>query len=513
MGPTREINYVTEYKPGTSAVVELKNARFVDVINGCFFDQNVNVMVKDGKIASMPGLEGETEDLKPDFTIDLKGKTVLPGLFNVHCHIQMINPTMFSNLGTLRAKKAFQAQQIEKNMSDCLAHGVTHIRDAFTDDLRPNRELKNRISNGEIPGPRIMQAVVVGARGGYLTPELRGLKKIFLGLMGLGKIKYEDDHSGVVAFQPEATEQEARDTVDKAIDERGADLIKVGESLEESLLNPNPGIMTMEQMEAIADQARRRGLQSTIHCVSVETLRRAVKAGFSSLAHMARDGDLTTEDIEACLHSDCMFEPTLSVGYDLSWKLEGDPFFNDPNMKKIYEFRNNTLTALASKFWISELRDFAIAGFNKANSGQYKTLGFINLSKLLVYFSRLIHFGVNNSKMLVKAGVKMACGNDGGIQFCTPAMIGHEMDIFDFFMNNETDTQAFDRVTAVQTATINSAVSMGVDDQFGSIQTGKTADLAVIEGDPFKDTSVIGKQVDALFKDGCLVINNCGLEV
>ena len=36
---------------------------------------------------------------------------------------------------------------------------------------------------------------------------------------------------------------------------------------------------------------------------------------------------------------------------------------------------------------------------------------------------------------------------------------------------------------------------------------------AIVDGDPFEDVTVIGKTVDALFMDGRLVINNCGLEV
>ncbi|MBC8439056.1 MAG: hypothetical protein H8D87_05155, partial [Deltaproteobacteria bacterium] len=99
------INFVKDYKPGLDAVVELTNGRFVDVMNGCFFDQNVSVLIKKGKIISMPGLENETEKIKPDFSFDLKGKTVLPGLFNVHCHIQMINPTLFSDFKTIKARK------------------------------------------------------------------------------------------------------------------------------------------------------------------------------------------------------------------------------------------------------------------------------------------------------------------------------------------------------------------------------------------------------------------------
>jgi len=35
-----------------SAVIELTNAKFVDVINGCFFDQGTSVLIKNGKIAA-----------------------------------------------------------------------------------------------------------------------------------------------------------------------------------------------------------------------------------------------------------------------------------------------------------------------------------------------------------------------------------------------------------------------------------------------------------------------------
>jgi len=499
--------------PGIEAVIELTNARFADVIKGCFHDPNVRLQIQNGKIISMPGLEGDGTDSRPDLTIDLQGKTVLPGLFNVHCHIQMINPTLFSDLKTVKARKKYHDLQVEKNMADCLARGITHIRDAFTDNLAPNRQLKARIEDREIKGPRILQAVVVGARGGYLSPEFRGIKKILLNLLGLSTMDYEDENSGVVVFSPDATEKQVRSAVDRAIDERGADLIKVGESMEESLLNPDPVTMTIQQLQAITDQARQRGVQSTIHSVSVDTFRRAVQAGFSSLAHMARDGRLARADIDACLRSGCIIEPTLTVGYDMSWRIPGDPFSDDPNMETLYAFRNSTFAGMTDAFWVPELRECVAAGFERANRGEYKMLGLINLSKLLIHFSRLAHHGIENTRKLLQEGVVMACGNDGGIQACTPAMAAHELAIFDLFMNAEASKKTFDGITAVQTATINSARSMGLEDEFGSIETGKVADLAVFEGNPFEDISVIGKPVDALFLGGRLVIDQCGLKV
>jgi adenine deaminase len=67
--------------------VELVNGRIVDVVNGRYYDAGTSVILHGGKIESMPGLAGESSDITPDFSIDLQGKTVLPSLFNTHCHV------------------------------------------------------------------------------------------------------------------------------------------------------------------------------------------------------------------------------------------------------------------------------------------------------------------------------------------------------------------------------------------------------------------------------------------
>jgi imidazolonepropionase-like amidohydrolase len=62
-------------------------------------------------------------------------------------------------------------------------------------------------------------------------------------------------------------------------------------------------------------------------------------------------------------------------------------------------------------------------------------------------------------------------------------------------------------------ATINSAVSMGLESDFGSIEPEKTADLAILNGDPLEDPHLVGSPVAALFMDGRLVIDNYGLKI
>jgi imidazolonepropionase-like amidohydrolase len=49
--------------------------------------------------------------------------------------------------------------------------------------------------------------------------------------------------------------------------------------------------------------------------------------------------------------------------------------------------------------------------------------------------------------------------------------------------------------------TLNGAKVLGEDDEYGSIEAGKLAELAVIEGDPIADPAAI-RNVRIVFKDG-----------
>ena len=148
MMETSETNFVEQYKPGAHARVELKNGRILDVSNGRYYDAGTSVILQDGKIASMPSLAGESR-VPVDFTIDLKGKTLLPSLYNTHIHLLMAGATtMVSGLSDMRRSKKYGEQQKAKHMAECLAHGITHVRDAWQPDLRENRALKEGISKG-----------------------------------------------------------------------------------------------------------------------------------------------------------------------------------------------------------------------------------------------------------------------------------------------------------------------------------------------------------------------------
>jgi imidazolonepropionase-like amidohydrolase len=511
-----ETHFVREYEPNREAVVELKNGRFVDVQNGRFFDPSARVMIKGTTIAAMPGVEGEPIGVMPDYTIDLQGKVAIPGLFNTHCHVSLAGHMAFPSLKDMLLEKQHGKKQVEKSLSECLTHGVTNIRDAAIADLDITAALKSRITKSEIPGPRILQAVGVGPSGGYLAEFANSIPRIVRRVFGIPVIDNDDKRAGQVEFPVDADESQVRATVDRAIDERGAQAIKVGEQRMHPAAKKPLTMATMEQFRALVDQARKRGLQTLMHCVEADSFRRGVKAGVSSLSHFPGDAVLTSEDEMAFIESDCIIEPTLSLSYGFWWKIRSESSQDDPDVDRLSEHRAHsvTFTELAEEFFIPELRESITKFYAEYSQGRFKMLGFMDVTETVREIAGITSRGISNIRSLYRLGATLALANDGGISApCTPPMMGLELSLLNLFLNQELDKKVFGGTDALRIATINSARSMGLDEQFGTLESGKIADIVIVDGDPFEDFRVIGSRVAALFMDGKLVINNCGLEI
>jgi imidazolonepropionase-like amidohydrolase len=150
-------------------------------------------------------------------------------------------------------------------------------------------------------------------------------------------------------------------------------------------------------------------------------------------------------------------------------------------------------------------------GYKRCASGNPKTMGIVDMSGLFAWDTKTA-MEFDNFRLLYKHGIPMTTGNDTKPP-CTPAMVGLELLMFDHIIKGDAEKVPFSGADAVKIATINSARSLGLAEEFGSIERGKTADLVILDGDPLEDFRLIGSRVAALFMDGKLVINNCGLEV
>jgi imidazolonepropionase-like amidohydrolase len=113
--------------------LKLINVHIVDVENGCYYPPQLSLVIQNGKIIAMPGLPGEPNDLPAEGVLDLHGLTVIPGLFNTHCHLQFLQQ---DELGQ---------KQIAKNLLDCVDRGVTNVRDTLCYDLQLNRNWMERL--------------------------------------------------------------------------------------------------------------------------------------------------------------------------------------------------------------------------------------------------------------------------------------------------------------------------------------------------------------------------------
>lgn len=483
--------------------IQLVNGSVIDVVNGCFFPKNTGIVILNDKIISMPGLEGEKE-LTADYEIDLHGRTVMPGIINTHTHIQKTAAAFPSFHKALKSEKKYQARQIEKRLADCLDYGITIVRDCGTYNrkLSENRNLQFKINCGKLSGPKIMQAVSVNFQGDRTERHgIPGLmqQKIFGRTLGPGC-----PQSSVTVIPADASEVRIRQVVNTAIDERKADYIKIGQR---ELLP-----MSMEQMSILIDQAHTRGKMTAMFNTEADIFMQAASSGVHTVTGIPFDRILSDKEVKTFIDSPCLLEPLLSAHvFRFIWRTAGIPEIKNQYVKKANEYKDSFYPALAENFWINELRPLLAAGKQRIEDRGLKT--YMAVTRL-VFQKNISGFPVlvENAAKLIDAGAlaKISFGNDGGF-LLTEANLSVELDMIDMFMGFF--GKALSGSDALRVATINGAKVLGMGNIYGSIESGKNADIAVIDGNPLKNYRCLGQKVCALFKDGRLVVNNSGIQI
>ena len=213
------------------------NASVIDVVQGRQRRER-QVLIQNGRIVDLIPPEAAFP-AGADREVDLQGAYILPGLMNSHCHMTLPGGTGFGPGFILSYKR-----QPERNAEECIKHGVTTVRDmlAVSDFLD---ELKDKISAGEILGPRIHWCCAMDLKDGY-TGRLPAFKR---------------KRFWRVVSKPE----DAQDTVHRAVDQ-GADFIKLFQQPRELVL-PGGKIPTMNRktLHAIRREADRHGKYVAIH--------------------------------------------------------------------------------------------------------------------------------------------------------------------------------------------------------------------------------------------------------
>lgn len=499
-----------EYLNNNEAL-ELKNGRFLDVIKGKYYPKGTRLLLIQGRIVEVVKENEEFKLGKPQRYIDLQGKVVMPTLFNTHCHIQLNIPYIGCSTKDLYKSIEHRVEQIEKSMEDCISRGITNIRDAWSEDLGLNKHLKQRIDKGEILGPRIYESVIISPLGGTFAPKIKFFEKLVLSLSGNKYLNYNDPLCGVIAFSEEAKEEHISHAVDVAFYERGANYIKIYDQKEKRIsYKKGAKIMSLPQLCSIVEQCNLRGIKCTMHQLTLESFKRALEAGVHSIAHLPSDGELSNKDIEKFISKGMIIEPTVSALYYLCFRHSLNSKSYSANLERLEEYRKNTYYNLED-FWIEPLKESFNKGIYKSKKGTMRFMGIKSMDRIFKYYANEVYYGIDNLKKLYKKGAIIACGNDAGPVPATEAMVCQEIDMLHEFLKGGYYNILPKEL--IKIATINSAEVLAIERDFGSIEQGKVADLIVLEGDVLKDHKLIGSEVDALFMEGKIVINNCNLKI
>lgn len=267
--------------------------KLVDVISSKVL-VNYSVIVEGNKITEVK--EGFVKAEANDKIIDCKNKTVMPGLMDMHVHVES------------ETKKAGTADRFTMNPPDVafeaakianttLMAGFTTVRDLGGSGV--NISLRNAINKGLVNGPRIFTAgKTIATTGGHGDPT-NGYRKDLMGDPGPAE--------GVINGADEAR---------KAVRQRykdGSDLIKItatGGVLSQAK-DASGAQFTDEELKAIVETAKDYGFRVAAHAHGAEGMKRAIRAGVNSIEHGTFMDD---EAIELFKKYGTWYVPTIIAG-------------------------------------------------------------------------------------------------------------------------------------------------------------------------------------------------------
>jgi imidazolonepropionase-like amidohydrolase/ABC-type multidrug transport system permease subunit len=408
------------------------------------------VLVKNGKIERV--FEGPTPDpkeLKAE-AVEASGKTLLPGLIDVHVHLA-------ASGGFSESAGDYQP---DKSMPHALAaylySGVTAVRSAG-DPLDQVLKIRTLMNSGDRLGAELFTCgPMFTASGGHGTEYFKSLPE---------QVRKQAEEQTVRTPQ---TADEARQQVD-ALKQRGVDCVKaILEAGQAGLLFNR---LDVSILNAIANEARAQKLPIAIHTGDSRDVADALAAGANSIEHGSLR-DRIPEPLFAKMKAQgAAYDPTLTAVEGFLAVINGS---KEPIERPlVLQVGPGALIESTKKFLTSE------------NGEKMRArLKLLNMS---------LDQGKENLRAAWQAGVALVTGSDAGnpLVFHGPT-IQREVELW--------VEAGIPAAVALQAATYNAARLLGVDRRMGLIKEGYDANLLLVDGNPLKEIKQIESVQSVIFK-------------
>jgi imidazolonepropionase-like amidohydrolase len=369
------------------------------------------IIVDNGRIVEVRG--GHQPPPAGARAIDLRDRTVLPGLIDSHVHLISDRGGEQGLLADIRDDAALHAYEAQLNGMKTVRAGFTTVRN-LGDEKGVTLGLREAVKRGWVQGPRIVDAAQsISTTGGHMD--------------GRGSLNDE-----LVAHLPDPENlcdsvESCRKVVRRQID-RGADVIKFATT---GGVNSGTGLATRmfeDEAKALVETAHAYGRKVAVHAHGSDGIKLALRAGADSIEH----GTVMDEEIfKLFKQSAAYYVPTLSTVNGYIERLAKDPNAYTGAVKQQIEWR----------------------------------IGITGKSLQKAY----------------PAGVKIAFGTDAGV-----SKHGRNADEFELMVKN-----GMPPVEAIKAATVNAADLLGLANEIGTIEPGKSADIIAVAGDPLTDVTVL----------------------
>jgi imidazolonepropionase-like amidohydrolase len=402
------------------------NANLIDGINPP--KKNAVVIVDGERITNVSSGADAPAPLANDVIFDLGGKSLMPGMVQIHYHVAYDNvgslidldlkhpPTMLTLIAAKNAELLLRS-----GFTGAVGAGSLHNIDVT---------LKQAINRGLIQGPRF----VTCGRDIVTTGDSVDFHPSWW--------KLEMDGLGRICDGPDEFRKAVRDEI-----KQGVEMIKLYPTGGHGLSWPSSVMtMTLDEMKAASDAAHERGRKIRGHIVS----KRGIMAGL--------DAKLDVID-----HADMM---------------------DDECIERLAEQAAFVVPSLYFPYMVVE---------EKRRTGRSSWGGADEMER-----------GLENSRRILPkanaAGVKFVVGDDFGTSAMPHGDYAKELEAY-------VKGVGLSPLEVITWATRNGAELLGMKDDLGTIESGKLADLLVVNGDPSTDITVLQDRANlhVIMKDGKFV--------